>query len=107
MLLRASAVMLHGHPLFPVVPGCVHAPRLHHSMALPEAVDFHCEPAMLHHVASLHRVSPGSVKDAIWHNSSKCNVREEAEESPPARQLWEQIRADVQEVQHKRLRRSL
>lgn len=74
-------ITLKGDPTFPTFDVAIHA--------LPEAVDFHCCPAMLADFAKEHGVSEQEVKEAIWWNRSEFNTRywiDMVESDPPPHQ---------------------
>ena len=85
MLLRAACDTRTSTPLFTVCSFSTIPPRLMMSHSLLEAVDFHCEPGMLQSLANRHGVEPLLIKEAIWHNSSKRNVRERGRRSTRVR----------------------
>ena len=44
---------------------------------LNESIDFHCYPDMLESISNKTSIDPDTIKDLIWINNSKYNIREE------------------------------
>lgn len=104
MLLRATESSLVNAPRLAL--STVDVPRLTASACMLEAADFHCEPSMLEVLATLHCVSPESVRAAIWQNASSCNFRSYKQPSLEAKGLWLVIRADAEAIQRRRIARA-
>ena len=104
MLLRAAAADHVAAPVLAMIPHEVD--RLTRAHVIPEAVDFHCEPAMLDEIAAIHGVDAERVKTAIWHNASKTNVRV-AEHPEHEVALWNAILVDVRRIQYRRINRAV
>ena len=102
MLLRAAMVDQTNAPKL-VIPK-KKVPRLLREHVILDAVDFHCEPAMLEEISKVHGVDCERVRAAIWHNASKLNVR-----CPDAKveevELWNRIMMDVRRMQRNRVAR--
>lgn len=79
--------------------------RLSVQDAIPEAVDFHCEPQMLDAIVRLHGADRDRIRSVIWHNSSALNVRmPTAHKVEP--ELWDAIVDDVSCLQAQRIERA-
>lgn len=78
--------------------------RLEIGDVLREAVDFHCQPALVNELCSLYGVSDEEVKHAIWNCSSKLNTR--GVELDPPTPVYEKIAMQLHVLQKARITRS-
>lgn len=106
MLHRAAATDLRDVSSVSPLALCDPIRRLTPSVALLEAVDFHCAPFMLQVLTSkVPHAKEDDIKRAMWHNSSKYNVRD-PDPHPPYRELWDAISGFVVDLQRNRIRRA-
>ena len=75
--------------------------RLEEDDILPEAVDFHCQPSMIEYLAKTTNLDKGTIKDAIWHSSSKTNTRGVPSIEHPH---WAIIKAHLHPIRLRRIR---
>ena len=101
MLVAAATEDLRAAPRLPW-PRSADA-RLEERDVVRAAVDFHCQPSMLSALARECDATEEEVREAIWHGSSKLNVRGVVASTTPT---WERISTRVEAVQEARVRRA-
>ena len=80
-------------------------PKLMIGDCIPEAVDFHCEPAILKlEPARQHAASIEDVKAAIRQNASCLNFRRFTRPTSESKAMWNTIKTDVKGWQNRRVR---
>lgn len=103
MLLRAASSPQNTAPTLAVTRS-MPARRLEAKDALPEAVDFHCDPKMVSAIATKFCMDEQTVKDAIWNHSSKTNTRSSS--PTPESEEWRTMKEQVRRLQRRRLDRA-